>query len=83
MAMKLFRRITITEEQVTNPRRTKPTTVIQWKFSFLNSTFSSVLTDEHINIDPSKQIILFQEMINTMKCIQEGRIKEIITRERE
>ena len=83
MATKLFRHIEVTQERKPSPRRAKPTTIFKWQFNFLNSTFSSTLSDEHINISTLHQINFFQEMINTMKCIQEGRIKEIITRERE
>ena len=79
----LFDNIEITKTITSSPQRTKKTTTFKWKFTFKNLSFSSYLTNENINFTMKEQINLFQEMINTMKCIQEGRISELEALEKE
>jgi len=75
----LFRNIAITHTLHPSPQRRKKTTVIKWQFTYKNFTFSETLSNENINFTTLEQIKLFQEMINTMKCINEGRITNIKT----
>ena len=82
MALALFRNIEITQTLTDNPQRTKKTTTYKWKFTFKNLSFSGFLSNENINFTRKEQITLFQEMINVMKCLEEGKITELETFER-
>lgn len=77
MSVTLFKNIEITRTLTDSPQRTKKTTTYKWRFTHKNLTFSGFLTNENINFTRKEQITLFQEMINVMKCIEEGRITEL------
>ena len=79
MPVTLFEDINVTKTKTPSPQRRKPTTTFKWEFTFQNLAFSGYLSNENINFTTKEQIDLFQEMINTMKCIQDGRIKELET----
>ena len=83
MPVSLFRNIEVKETLTTSPQRAKKTTTFKWKFTFKNLAFSGYVSNEHINFTKREQIDLFQEMINTMKCIEEGKIKELKFLEKE
>jgi len=77
MAVTLFENINITRTLTPSPQRRKKTTTFKWKFTFKNLSFSGTLSNENINFTTLEQIDFFEEMINTMKCIHEGRIVNI------
>ncbi|TET08494.1 MAG: hypothetical protein E3J83_03345 [Candidatus Atribacteria bacterium] len=83
MSVVLFQNIEVTKTLTNSPQRTKKTTTFKWKFTFRNLSFSGTLSNENINFTRKEQIDLFQEMINTMKCIEEGRIKGLKSLEKE
>ena len=82
MPVTLFNDIEIQRTLTDSPQRRKKTTTFKWRFTFKNLTFSSYLSNENINFTRKEQIDLFQEMINTMKCIEEGKITELKTLEK-